>query len=145
GACVFSFLRFSAICLRMKISFTALARRGKWLSRWHPYLGPACWILTVQYFVVQIAAAMANKSAYNWGIDPISYLGITECGVFYGEYVCSPLHAVFNLSMIGLGMSMAAGAFLFYHQFKRSRGTLFGFGALGAAAVGAILIGVFPA
>lgn len=114
------------------------------LTRCHPYLGTGCWILTIQYFVAQIAATMATQSVYNWGTDPISYLGISECGIFNGDYICSPLHAVFNLSLIGLGVLMAGGAVLFYHQFRQSAGTLIGFGAMTAGGIGCMLVGLFP-
>lgn len=115
-------------------------RCGSWRR-----LAPICWMLTIQYFVAQIVVAVAAKSIYNWGTDPISYLGITECGFYDNVYVCSPLHALFNLSMIGLGVAMGAGVFLFYHQFKKSPGTLLGFSALAVAALGSLLVGVFPA
>lgn len=113
-------------------------------TRRYPWLAPVCWLLTIQYFVAQIAVALATRSLYNWGTDPISYLGISPCGLFNSEYVCSPLAAVFNLSVIGLGVTMAAGAFLFYHQFRKSPGTLFGFGVIIVAGVGSLLAGVFP-
>lgn len=110
-----------------------------------PKLAPICWLVTVQYFVAQIVVAIAAKSIYNWGTDPISYLGITECGVYGGVYVCSPLHALFNWSLIGLGVAMGIGTFLFHEQFHKTLGTSLGFSALAVAAVGSLLVGLFPA
>lgn len=108
------------------------------------HLGSACWLLTAQFFIAQIAAARAAQPFYSWGADPISYLGVTQCTVLDGVSVCSPLHSVFNLSLIGLGVATAIGAFLLYQQSNRSRGTRIGFGAIVSAAVGTILVGAFP-
>lgn len=127
------------------IDATVLSQDIEQWARRFPYLGPGCWMLTVQYFVAQIAAAVVTGSDYNWGSDPISYLGITQCGMFSGDYVCSPLYMVFNLSLIGLGVAVAAGAFSLYHQFNKSRGTRFGFSAIALAALGTMLVGIFPA
>lgn len=129
----------------MKVVFIPLLRHIRLCSRRYPYLGPVCWILTVQYFVAQVAAAMAAKSVYNWGRDAISMLGVTDCGLFQGSYVCSPLYSIFNLSLIGLGVAMAIGAALMYHEFSKSFGTRLGFSAIVVAGMGCMLVGLFPA
>lgn len=129
---------------RLKTYATRLPQRVEWLSHRYPYLGPVCWILTVQFFVAQVAAALAATSDYAWHADPISYLGIPECGMFNGDYVCSPLDTVFNASLIGLGVIVAVGAFHFYHQLNKNNGTRAGFSAMTMAALGALLVGAFP-
>lgn len=129
----------------MKIGFIPSPHIVERLTRLCRHLGPACWILAIQFFVVQVATAMAYKSTYSWGGDPISYLGVTQCAVFGGNYVCSPLHAVFNFSLTALGVVTAAGAFFLYHQCHKSCGTLAGFSVIALASLGTILAGIFPA
>jgi len=129
----------------MKIDFNPSPHIVEHLTRLYRHLGPACWILAIQFFMVQIATALTYKSAYSWGRDPISYLGITQCSVFGGSYVCSPMHALFNFSLIALGVVTATGAFFLYHQCHRSYGTLAGFSVIALASIGTVLVGIFPA
>src|SRR4051794_39648802 len=57
----------------------------------HPLTGPLVWVLSIQYFVVQIVVAFAWNPPYSWRLDAISDLGATTCGQFDGRHVCSPL------------------------------------------------------
>src|SRR5690625_5804926 len=114
----------------MKIDFLPSPHTVDGITRFCRHLGPACWILSIQFFMVQVAVALSYKSAYSWGRDPISYLGITQCSVFGGSYVCSPMHALFNFSLIALGVATATGALFLYHQCHRSYGTLAGFSVI---------------
>lgn len=129
----------------MKIDFLPSPHIVERLARLCRHLGPACWVLAIQFFMVQVATALAYKSTYSWGRDPISYLGITQCSVYGGNYVCSPLHALFNFSLIALGVATAAGALFLYHQCHKSPGTLAGFSVIALASIGTVLVGFFPA
>ncbi|MBC3640997.1 hypothetical protein H8J56_27975, partial [Klebsiella sp. Kps] len=45
---------------------------------------------------------------------------------------------------IMLGITMAIGSLLIYHEFPRSRATLIGFSCMALAGFGTLLVGVFP-
>lgn len=110
----------------------------------YPFIGPAMWILSVQYYVVQIVVAAAWEDQFNYLHNTISDLGNTACGIYAGRFVCSPLHDLMNVSFIVLGSFMALGSMLIYQEFKESSGSFIGFGFLAIAGAGTILVGVFP-
>lgn len=110
----------------------------------YPLVGPGLWILSVQYFAVQIAAAQAWTTSYNWRLNTISDLGNTACGTYGGRYVCSPSHVLMNISLIVLGITMILGALLIYRQFKDNRGSMIGFSCMAVAGLGTVLVGLFP-
>jgi hypothetical membrane protein len=109
----------------------------------YPLFGPVLWMLSVQYFGVQIIAAQA-WTTYNWRLNTISDLGNTACGAYGGRYVCSPAHVLMNISLIVLGITMFLGSLLIYQQFKGSRRALTGFSCMAAAGLGTVLVGLFP-
>ncbi|HUA12972.1 MAG TPA: DUF998 domain-containing protein [Candidatus Sulfotelmatobacter sp.] len=110
----------------------------------YPFVGPALWILSIQYFVVQIVVARDWSQAYSYLHNTISDLGNTSCSVYDNRYVCSPDHAVMNASLIVLGFTMLLGATLLYCEFKQTTGSLLGFIGMGLAGLGTILVGLFP-
>ena len=110
----------------------------------YPLLGPLVWVLSVQYFAVQIIAAEAWWPPYSWTANFISDLGNTACGLFGGRYVCSPLAGFMNASFMLLGVTMAVGSLLIYTEFRESRATLAGFGLMALAGLGTLLVGLFP-
>lgn len=108
----------------------------------YPIAGPIVWLLSIQFFVVQVVVASAwTQPPYNWWLNAISDLGAAGCGQFDGRYVCSPLHGLMNTSLILLGLGMAIGSVLICQAFHRSRA---GFSMMALAGIGAILVGVFP-
>jgi hypothetical membrane protein len=109
-----------------------------------PWLGPLIWFLTLQNFAATTFAAFNFKGGYDWANNSIIDLGNTACGLFNGSYVCSPAHAIVNLSFIALGLAMAFGALLIYQEFRENRGTLAGFICVGIAGIGAAIVGFFP-
>lgn len=117
------------------------ARRIRLFVERHPVVGPIMWLSSVQFFVVQVVVASAWRPPYDWRLDAISDLGAAGCGRFDGRNVCSPLHPLMNVSLVLLGLSMAIGSVLNYQEFRASRA---GFSLMGAAGVGAILVGLFP-
>lgn len=109
-----------------------------------PFLGPTIWMLSIQYYLIQVEAAMAWKTPFSYLHNTISDLGNTGCGHYGGRVVCSPLHSLMNASFITLGVTMALGALLIYQEFKESRASLVGFSAMAIAGVGTVLVGLFP-
>lgn len=116
------------------------ARRISFFVNRYPLAGPIAWMTCLQYFVVQVVVASAWQS-YSWKLNAISDLGAIRCGQFDERFVCSPLHGLMNASLILLGLSMAVGSLLLYKQFPQSR---LGFCLMGAAGLGAVLVGLFP-
>ncbi|MBW4061021.1 DUF998 domain-containing protein [Candidatus Saccharibacteria bacterium] len=119
-------------------------RRVRIFTDKYPWLGPLLWILSVQYFVNQIIVARAVTVPFSLTANTISDLGATSCGLQAGRMVCSPLHSLMNSSFIALGITMALGAVLLYHEFKATHATGFGFGALAVAGVGTLIVGLSP-
>jgi hypothetical membrane protein len=110
----------------------------------YPLIGPAVWILSIQYFIIQIIVAFAYKTTYSLRFNTISDLGNSACGIYSGMYVCSPLHNLMNASFILLGITMATGSLLIYQEFKRDNATLVGFSFMALAGLGALIVGLFP-
>jgi hypothetical membrane protein len=111
----------------------------------YPYLGPAIWVLTVEYLIIQVIAAAAWRPiGYSWLHNAISDLGNTACGQFGSRYVCSPLHPLMNAAFIALGVFMSVGSLLIYQEFRERKDTLIGFSFMGLAGVGTALVGIFP-
>lgn len=117
-------------------------RISRFASR-HPFVGPAAWIMSSQFFLAQLVVAAGWQSPpYSWRLNAISDLGATGCGLFDDErYVCSPLHALMNGSLMLLGLTMIIGSVLIYFQLRRAGA---GFILMSLAGVGAILVGIFP-
>jgi hypothetical membrane protein len=110
----------------------------------YPLVGPAFWILSIQYFITQWVVAHRWATPFSLSHNTISDLGNTACGPYGGRFVCSPLHDWMNASFIIFGLTMVIGAALIYHEFKRSRATRIGFSFMAAAGVGTLLVGLFP-
>lgn len=116
----------------------------KTFSDRYPLIGPAIWILSIQYLIIQVIAARTYKGAYSLRFNTISDLGNSACGNYGGRYVCSPLHSLMNASFILLGTTMAFGSLLIYQEFRKDRGTLIGFSFMAVAGFGTVLVGLFP-
>ncbi len=110
----------------------------------YPFVGPAFWIASVQYFIIQWLVSMAWTMPYSWQQNTISDLGNTVCGSYAARHVCSPLHTLMNASFIILGVTMVMGSILIYHEFKKSHSSAIGFSFMALAGVGTILVGLFP-
>jgi hypothetical membrane protein len=110
----------------------------------YPLVGPGFWILSVQYFLLQLAAARRWPVPFSWTRNTISDLGNTACGTYGGRFVCSPLHNWMNASFIVLGISMIIGSGLIYHEFRTSRASRTGFSLMALAGIGTLLVGLFP-
>src|SRR5688500_812776 len=95
------------------LDMNMMTRRIQTFKRHHPFVGPALWILSIQYFLTQLLVAYAWPVAYNWRLHAISDLGNTMCGA-YGEhserYVCSPYYLWMNASFVLLGLTVMVGS-----------------------------------
>lgn len=98
---------------------------------------------SIQYFITMAVVGMAWATHYSILNNTISDLGNTACGVYSGRYVCSPLHAWMNASFIILGLTMAIGSILIYHEFRRTLASAVGFGCMALAGIGTIVVGLF--
>jgi len=121
-----------------------LPKKIKTFSDRYPFLGPTIWMLSIQYYLIQLQAALAWPTAYSVLNNTISDLGNTACGGYGSRFVCSPLHSLMNYSFITLGLTMATGSLLIYQEFKKSRTSLVGFSFMAIAGFGTILVGLFP-
>jgi hypothetical membrane protein len=123
----------------------AQRRHAVWaLVDQHPFAGPLLWILGLQFYIVQYAVIRAWHSPYSLKVNLISDLGNTVCGNFRGGYVCSPLHAWMNASLVILGVCNMLGALLFAHLFHRHKGSTIGFAAIALGEGGTLLSGLLP-
>ena len=110
----------------------------------YPLIGPIMWILSVQYFIVQLIVAKAWSMPYSLASNTISDLGNTYCGIYSGRYICSPLHSFMNGSFIILGLFMTLGSMFIYQEFRETSLAFIGFGFLLLAGIGTLLVGLFP-
>lgn len=105
---------------------------------------PILWILSVQYFVVQIIVANSWATPFSVQNNPISDLGNTVCGEYSGRYVCSPMHDLMNISFVVLGLTMIWGSLLFVRQYSEEPWIKFGLYLLALSGLGTILVGLYP-
>jgi hypothetical membrane protein len=110
----------------------------------YPSIGPAFWIVTVQYFLTQIFVALTWPVPYSIFNNAISDLGNSTCGFYIDRYVCSPYYTWMNTSFIVLGATMIAGSTLIYQEFRNNTGSKIGFSFMALAGFGTILVGLFP-
>jgi hypothetical membrane protein len=94
-------------------------------SRAGEVAGAVCWLVGVlQYFVVQFVVAAAWTTPYSLVDNYISDLGNTRCGMFAvprgtPAYVCSPEHALMNVSFCLAGLLTLAGVLLLWRAWPR--------------------------
>jgi hypothetical membrane protein len=123
----------------------AAAEPGRYVRRSvHP--GAVLWIVGVVEFVVAMAVvqlAWTNPS-YSLTQNVISDLGAVHCGLQSGRDVCSPLHTVFNVSVVVVGILLIAGLWFAYSALPRGRWGQLGSGLLLVSGLGAIGVGLNP-
>jgi hypothetical membrane protein len=113
-------------------------------------VGALCWIATIEFFLAQGIARLAAID-YSVRDDDISLLGLARCGPFLNPQthqsveVCSPLHGLFNGSLLLLGPLMLAGLILTRPAWPENRLARTALGLMAVGAVGPVLGGWFPA
>ncbi|WP_448623641.1 DUF998 domain-containing protein [Geodermatophilus sp. URMC 64] len=95
--------------------------------------GALLWLLTLQFFVVETVAQLQWPGSYSRVDDVISDLGTAF----------SPAHMVMNASFVAQGALILGGALLL-RPALRGRAAVVTQVLLGIAAVGVLLVGVFP-
>src|SRR3954462_12774223 len=95
--------------------------------------GALLWLLTLQFFVVEAVVQLRERGSYSRVHDVISDLGTVQ----------SPLHTVMNASFVVQAALILGGALLL-RPALRGRAALVAQVLLGIAAVGVLLVGVFP-
>jgi hypothetical membrane protein len=96
------------------------AKKIKVFTDKYPLIGPTFWIISAQYFIVQLIVALGWPIHYSFSKDAISDLGNTICGMYGPRYVCSPFYSWMNMSFIVLGATMIAGSTLIYQEFRKN-------------------------
>ncbi|HEX5263369.1 MAG TPA: DUF998 domain-containing protein [Phenylobacterium sp.] len=110
--------------------------------------GAVCWLLTAEFFLVQLAAGAA-ATGYRPLDDDISLLGVTSCAAFADPlsagllHLCSPLHGVMNAGFFALGLLTLAGVGLTLPLWRGVAGRL-GAGAVAVASLGTVASGAWP-
>ncbi len=78
-------------------------------------VGAFCWLSSAQFFIAQAWVALAWTTPFSLLQNFISDLGSTACGLSNSGthlYVCSPRHALMNLSFVVLGLTIFVGGVL---------------------------------
>jgi hypothetical membrane protein len=114
-----------------------------------PWVGPIVFISSALYFFAQIFVAWVFHPSYSLVSNTISDLGNTACGPYGSAYVCSPRHLYMDAAFIFLGIVMATGSVLLYHEFTERRrvernAARIGFTCMAVGGVGAMIVGAFP-
>ncbi|HEY6681513.1 MAG TPA: DUF998 domain-containing protein, partial [Propionibacteriaceae bacterium] len=106
-------------------------------------VGGAAWVLTLLYFIGQIVAQSAWTTPYSLIDNRVSDLGSSACGrTLANTFICSPLHAVMNVTFVLTGALILVGLFLTRSIWPRRRLTAWGLVLLGVAGAGTILVGL---
>jgi hypothetical membrane protein len=120
-------------------------RTPRALTQFRLLLGGCAWILTPLYFVGQILVQAAWTTPYSMIDNRVSDLGNTTCGTTVANtYICSPLHAVMNVTFIRTGMLILIGVALTHSVWPPRHLTTWGLIMLGVAGAGTILVGLSP-
>lgn len=112
-----------------------------------PLGGALLWIVgSVQFLVAMVVVQLAWTTPYDIWTNAVSDLGAVTCAenAMGTSYVCSPLHVVFNVSIIVFGLAIAVGAVAVRPSFPVGRVATAGMAVLVVAGIGAALVGVFP-
>ncbi len=109
--------------------------------------GALLWIAgSVQFVLAMIVVQLAWTTPYDIWTNAVSDLGAVTCAenAMGTSYVCSPLHVVFNVSIILFGLCIAVGAVAVRPSLPSGRIGTAGVAVLIVAGIGAALVGIFP-
>lgn len=111
--------------------------------------GSAAWVVgVVQFFVLHGVVESAWARPYSWARNNISDLGNAHCAWQPDpepRYVCSPEHALMNVSFVTLGVLFVAGVLLTGALWRRGATATASRLLLAGAGAGFVLAGLAPA
>ncbi|MFJ3230739.1 hypothetical protein [Streptomyces sp. NPDC086787] len=107
-------------------------------------VGGLAWLSIIQMFVVDLIVRLQWASPYKLWHDPISYLGITTCGRFYGQWVCSPWHEASDAAWVAAGGAGLLGAWCNIVFWSSSRFRNVGLFGVGVGSAGTMSVGLNP-
>ncbi|MFF9085526.1 DUF998 domain-containing protein [Streptomyces sp. NPDC014991] len=112
-------------------------------------IGYSAWIAgAVQFFVIHGVVQSAWAKPYSWARNNISDLGNVHCAVQQEpepRYICSPEHALMNVSFITLGTLLVVGVALTGPRWRRGATATVARLLLAGAGLGFVLAGLAPA
>ena len=101
------------------------------------------WICAAQFFIAQIVVQWAWATQFSLATNFISDLGNTTCGVYNGMYVCSPWHALMNVSFSLQGVIILTGTLLARPLLRGESTRLLVLILLALTGMGMVGVGVF--
>lgn len=107
----------------------------------------AVWIGAVQFFVAQLVVQSAWTTPFSLAANFISDLGNTTCGLYPaigGSYVCSPWHALMNISFSLQGVIILSGTLLARPLLRAGVVRSIVFTLLALTGFGMVGVGLFP-
>lgn len=104
------------------------------------------WMSAVQFFVAQAVAQSRWTTPFSLATNFISDLGNTTCGLYAGSgaFVCSPWHALMNVSFALQGIIIAVGTLLARPAFACKHVRNWVSLLLGITALCMVGVGLFP-
>ncbi|MGI8811340.1 MAG: DUF998 domain-containing protein [Pyrinomonadaceae bacterium] len=109
--------------------------------------GAVVWMCAIQFFVAQVVVQAAWTTPFSLATNYISDLGNTACANYPADsvtYVCSPWHAVMNISFFLQGVIIIAGALLIAPFLRRHRAKIWVLALLILTGAGMLGVGMFP-
>ncbi|WP_054706140.1 DUF998 domain-containing protein [Bacillus sp. JCM 19041] len=89
------------------------------------FIGIGSWIVAAAYFLYEPLAIAASQATYSAIQQPMSDLGVTECGLNtypWADYdICSPHAAIVNGLFLLTAISISVGAFYLYQESQKSQ------------------------
>jgi hypothetical protein len=110
--------------------------------------GAVCWLAGVQFFVIETFVRW-DAIGYSPRAEDVSLLGIGACGPYtlplvgLSFAVCSPRHDLLNASLIVLGLSWIAGAWLTRRCWPQTRLAGIALALIAIGGAGMTLCGAF--
>ncbi|TSB45713.1 DUF998 domain-containing protein [Alkalicoccobacillus porphyridii] len=88
-------------------------------------IGIGGWLFAIAYFLYEPFAIHATTVPYHWLLQPMSDLGVTECGrntYALAPYdICSPHAYIVNVLFLLTSVALLIGSLYIYQQLKKDR------------------------
>ncbi|MEP6787770.1 MAG: DUF998 domain-containing protein [Acidobacteriota bacterium] len=109
--------------------------------------GGLVWMCAIQFFVAQVVAQVAWSTPFSLATNFISDLGNTACANYPlggSVYVCSPMHAVMNMSFSLQGVIILVGLLLIHPLMTKSAAKIVTVILFVLTGLGMLGVGIFP-